>query len=185
MINLRNFLLFITSAFFVLPGTSADLEEKKLDEVSEKRIYSVSCQSAGGFYGDIRISEELDSEKVKVVAAQGYAYQLSQDLGLDEFSNLSIEFDRSNCLFSSSEEKLIRCVSKQQLIAFQPIHPSNSEQEIEAVLAVVELKQVKTVEKVYHPVSVYLAHKLDGEILRAEQSLEFGGRGLGGLGSCQ
>jgi hypothetical protein len=77
-------------------------------------LYGTHCASAAGYYANIQ-AEETPDGKIHVLAAQGYAYDLSKNLGLNEkeaFTMLQVTFDTDQCKQDNERKEAITCVSK-------------------------------------------------------------------------
>lgn len=60
----------------------------------------IRCLDAGGYYGDLRLSNTITYSGTiltTVRAAQGFAYEISQQLRLPEMSSLIVNFVGSEC----------------------------------------------------------------------------------------
>ena len=59
----------------------------------------IECLKADGYYGNIRIAKEA-SGQIQIMAAQGFAYEISKQLGASlgqEASNLEITINSKSC----------------------------------------------------------------------------------------
>jgi len=72
--------------------------------------FKARCLSAGGYYGNISAKSTEDG-KIRLIAAQGFSYNLTRQLGLTPSSAIHLAFEDSDCkkATTASGSKLIRC----------------------------------------------------------------------------
>ena len=61
--------------------------------------FGVRCLSAGGFYGNIAISET--EQGFQLEAYQGYSHSMGQKLGMDYVSGIKVLFPKESCKFGA------------------------------------------------------------------------------------
>ena len=78
----------------------------------KSQAMSIACSDAGGYYGNLKVTTtQTYSEPFTTIhAAQGFAYELSEDLGLPQSARLSVSF--AHCEMTPT---LVRCTGNREI----------------------------------------------------------------------
>ena len=112
--------------------------------------YTDRCLSAGGYYGNVS-AKALSSGEIKLIASQGFGYNMTRQLNLDPAHTLSTLFDKDNCKArkTAAGNNVLNCFAEDLEVQFLSDHSD-------------AVNKVKNVEKIWFSIKEALLETAEG-----------------------
>jgi len=141
---------------------------------------NINCKEAGGYYGNLEVTDQ--GQRFKVMAAQGFSYVLSKQLGIAKFSPSAITYiDKKNCRFGKRQGRpTFYCRSTNQLVKIARDYGANSDTFVRASAFDFIVSEVSDQNQGGYFTRVRIQAPVNGQVQSAEAQFRFGG-----LGTCR